>query len=120
MVRITKTIISALAVTAVLAVSAADVSAAPRRAGVAAGHSGARVAQGRGYRGGYRGGRRGGYAGPAIAGAALGLLGAGVAAAIAGSQQQDYYGPQSYYGPGPGYGQGYYAPGYAPGYYPGY
>jgi hypothetical protein len=59
--------------------------------------------------------RRGYNPGPAIAGAALGMIGAGMAAAIAGSRDDYYYSqPYGYYGgPGPyggpyGYGQPYY------------
>ena len=44
-------------------------------------------------------------AGAAVAGAALGLIGAGVAAATAPAWHHGYYGRgYGYYGPGPGYG----------------
>ena len=119
MARFTRGLIGAAAVAAMLTGVAADAAAAPRgRGGVASSH---RVAQGPARRG-YR--RGGGRAGPAIAGAALGLIGAATAAAAAGQYRDDrYYGSQSYYGRGPGYygsGPGYGGGPYGGGYYRGY
>ncbi len=106
-------LVSAFAVAAMFAGMAAEASAAPARAGVS--HRTGRVAA---HRSGRRYVRRS-NAGPAIAGAALGLIGAATAAAAAsqydngpyyggGYNGGGYYGAgQGYYGPGPGYGYGY-------------
>ena len=125
--RSTRGFIGALAVAALLAGVASEASAAPRAHGRVASAGGGRVAHGRRIGGrGYARYGRGSNAGPAIAGAALGLIGAATAAAAA-SQNDNYYGPGSYYGGGyaPAYGgyapaYGGYAPGYGGGYYPGY
>ena len=128
--RSTRALIGALAVAGLLLGVASEASAAPRAHGRVAAAGGGRVAHGRRIGGrGYARYGRGSNAGPAIAGAALGLIGAATAAAAASQYGNDnYYAPGSYYGGGyaPAYGGGYapayggYAPGYGGGYYSGY